>query len=169
MATQKTPLSKSDFVRSQPATLTAAEVLAKARDMGLKLTSQLVYKVRATAKSNGKAKRSSGNSHSTGTGTSKAAFVRGLSNLSPREIVEKAKAAGMKLDLGYVYNIRGAAKRGSTKRRSEVRLGASVPRPITTSSGAESLLKALASEIGLGPAIEILSAERARVRALIGR
>jgi hypothetical protein len=36
------------------------------------------------------------------------------------------------------------------------------------SSNAENLLKAVAAEIGLRPAIEILSRERARVAAVIG-
>jgi len=110
---KKAPISKSDFIRSQPATLSASEVLAKAKAAGLTLTSQLVYKVRGTAK--------------------------------------------------------GAAKRGTRKRRTEIRTGASVPRPITTTSAAENLLRALAAEVGLGSAIEILRTELARVRAVTGR
>ena len=39
--------------------------------------------------------------------TSKADFVRARSHLSPEEIVEDAKAAGLKLDTSYVYNVRG--------------------------------------------------------------
>jgi hypothetical protein len=70
----------------------------------------------------------------------------------------------MKLTTSYVYNVRGAAK---TARR-QGRKGASVTRPITTSSSAESLLKAVGAELGLAEAIAILSAERARVRAAIG-
>jgi hypothetical protein len=49
--------SKSDFVRSQPATLSASEVVAKAKEAGLKLTSQLVYKVRSGGQAKGKAKK----------------------------------------------------------------------------------------------------------------
>jgi hypothetical protein len=70
----------------------------------------------------------------------------------------------MKLSANYVYLIRRAAK----ENRVSVRAGRSVPRPIATSSSAENLLKAVAAEIGLGPAIEILSGERAKVRAVIG-
>jgi hypothetical protein len=43
-----------------------------------------------------------------------------------------------------------------------------VPRPIATASGAEELLKALAAELGLGLAIEILEGDRATVRAALG-
>ncbi len=56
---KKTPKkqSKSDFVRVQPATLSAADVLAKAKAAGLKITPQLVYKVRSVSKPQGKAKK----------------------------------------------------------------------------------------------------------------
>jgi len=40
----------------------------------------------------------------------KAAFVRSLSALMPQEIVKRAKRAGIKLNVGYVYNVRGEAK-----------------------------------------------------------
>lgn len=40
-------ISKSDFIRSQPATLNAVEVVAAAKTAGIKLDSYLVYKVRA--------------------------------------------------------------------------------------------------------------------------
>jgi uncharacterized protein YggU (UPF0235/DUF167 family) len=43
-----------------------------------------------------------------------------------------------------------------------------VPRPIATASRAEDLLKALGAEVGLAKAIEILSGERARVKAVLG-
>jgi hypothetical protein len=70
----------------------------------------------------------------------------------------------MKLSTTYVYIVRAAAK----ENRGLVRAGRSVPRPIATTSSAENLLKAVAAELGLGPAIEIIQAERAQVRAVIG-
>jgi hypothetical protein len=42
-----------------------------------------------------------------------------------------------------------------------------VPRPITTTSSAEDLLKAVGAEIGLGRAIELLLGERARVHSIL--
>jgi hypothetical protein len=176
--TPKPTLSKSDFVRSQPATLSAGEVFAKAKAAGLKLTRQLVYKVRGSTKAKGNPKKTVAakatsistktTSPSTKLPKSKAAFVRGLPASTPAKVVVKqAKAAGIKLGVSYVYNIRGAAKTAAKKKRAAARNGASVPRPITTTSAAEKLLKALAAEIGLGPAIEILSGERARVAAVI--
>jgi len=98
--------------------------------------------------------------------TSKAAFVRAYANLSAREIVAKAKEQGIKMGEPYVYNVRAYAK---TKlgRRKGTRRGHAVTRPITTTSAAESLLTALAAEIGLARAIEILQGERARVHAVL--
>jgi len=182
---KKTPVSKSEFIRMQPAALSAAEVVEKAKAAGIKLRSQLVYNVRGSSK----AKRGAAKKPSTPgpvaprpaaakkapakrPATSKADFVRSRSHLSPREVVEDGKAAGIKLDPGYVYNVRGydAAKRRVTKQaaRRAARKGVAVTRPIASSSKAEDLLKALGAEIGLGRAIEILTGERARVRAVIG-
>jgi len=138
--------SKSDFVRSQPATLSASEVVAKAKDAGLKLTSQLVYKVRSEGQAKGKAKKPAAakkpvaakkpaaakkavaakaavptkeTSASVKAPKSKAAFVRGLSASTPaKDVVKQAKALGLSLSINYVYNIRGAAKLAAKKRRS---------------------------------------------------
>jgi hypothetical protein len=197
--------SKSDFVRSQPATVSASEVVAKAKDAGLKLTSQLVYKVRSEG-AKGKAKKAVATKKPVATKNpvaakkpvatkkavaakapvstketaarvkapkSKAAFVRGLSASTPaKDVVKQAKALGLSLSINYVYNIRGAAKMAAKKKRlvakspavsTLVNGGATTPSAI-----AENLLKAVAAEIGLGPAIAILSGERARVRAVLG-
>jgi len=165
-------------IRKQPASLSAAELVAKGKAAGIKFSTQLVYNVRGGAKPKKVlVKKTSTAKPTTPTKPtqSKAEFVRGRSHLSPKEIVEDAKAAGMKLDVGYVYNVRGAAKaRSKTKgtklaaRRSTERKAPPVPRPITTTSSAETLLKALGAEIGLARAVEILQGERARVRAVIG-
>jgi len=160
---KKTTVSKSDFIRSQPATLSAAEVVAKAKAEGITLDRVLVYKVRIRAKGGAAAKKTSLPKNGV---ASKAAFVRGLPASTPaKEVVAKAKALGLTLSVNYVYNIRGAAK----TRRVAVRAGAGVPRPIAGAPGAESLLKAVAAEVGLAKAIEILAGERARVRAVLGR
>jgi hypothetical protein len=44
------PISKGDWIRAQPASLTAAELVAKAKEAGIKLSSALVYKVHGRAK-----------------------------------------------------------------------------------------------------------------------
>jgi hypothetical protein len=180
-STNAPTVSKSDFVRSQPATLSATEVLAKAKAAGLKLTPQLVYKVRGSAKAKGKPAAAPAKTAIPATTISaaakppksKAAFVRSLPASTPaKEVVKQAKAAELMLGVSYVYNIRGAAKMAAKKKRA----AAKSPAVGTVANGggtrgstsAENLLKVVAAEIGLGPAIEILTGERARVRAVIG-
>ena len=51
----KTPVSKSDFVRSLHPTMPAAKVVEKAKSAGITLTTQYVYKVRSLTKSAAKA------------------------------------------------------------------------------------------------------------------
>lgn len=103
---------------------------------------------------------------------SKADFVRAHANLSPKEIVAKAKEQGFQIGVPYVYNVRAYDKTSRTKgvglaARRARRLGPAVGRPIATTSSAEALLKAVAAEIGLARAIEILQGERARVHAVL--
>lgn len=178
MAAKKPTPNKSAFIRSQPAAMSTADVIAKGKVHGMKISSSLVYMVRT-------AKRTVANvakktvtvpktaAPSNAATMNKADFVRSRSHLSPKEIVEDAKAAGLKLDGGYVYNVRGAAKAKSKTKVTKlaarrVRKAPAVARPTTIPSKAEDLLKAVAAEIGLGRAMEILLGERARARAVIG-
>jgi hypothetical protein len=183
MAAKKTPktnapISKSDFIRQQPASLSAAEVVAKAKAAGIKFAPVLVYKVRGRAKAKrSTAKKASAvvttapTAASTKPAQSKSAFIRSLPSSTPaKEVVKQAKALGMKLTESYIYNVRGAAKKAAKAKRA-----AGSPAVSTVANGggsrvstsAENLLKAVAAEIGLGPAIEILAGERARVAAVI--
>jgi hypothetical protein len=194
--TTKKLQSKADFVRSLSSTMPAAAVIEKGKTVGIRLSKNYIYRVRtwANAAAKSKARKADGTSAAlprrgqqqsekepaAGKGGaaqesagSKASWVRAHPNLSPKEVVEKAAAAGIKFGVHYVYNVRRHQKSGAGNRRREARTlverkGAAVPRPITTASTAESLLKAVAAEIGLGQALEILAGERARVRAAIG-
>ena len=175
----KTP-NKSDFIRSQSATLSGPEVVAKGKAAGITFSSQLVYNVRGGSKvKKGEAKKKTATAKPTAASSkaapatiSKADFVRAHASLSPKEIVKKGRAEGLKFDVHYVYNVRAYSKTSGKKKRAKraapSRKAASVSRPITTSTKAETLLRAVAAEIGLGRAMEILSAERAMVRAVIG-
>jgi hypothetical protein len=49
-AAATSPISKSDWIRAQPPSLTAAEVVAKAKGAGIKIEPVLVYKVHGRAK-----------------------------------------------------------------------------------------------------------------------
>jgi hypothetical protein len=181
MATKKTTPNKSAFIRSQPAAMSTADVIAKGKAEGMKISSSLVYMVRGRTKPKSAAPKSTAAAMTSAPAkriprsapaASKAAFVRSRSHLSPREIVEDAKAAGVKLDVGYVYNVRGAAKAKSSvkviKQAARTARTAPVGRPVSVLSRVEDLLKAIAAELGLGRALEILATERARVRAVIG-
>jgi hypothetical protein len=98
----------------------------------------------------------------------KSAFVRGLpSNMPAKDVVEKAKAQGMKISVAYVYSIRTAAKAGA-RRANTAAGGAPVAKSFTTGGRAEDLLRAVAAELGLSRAIGLLQAEQAKVRAVLG-
>src|SRR6185295_11539315 len=95
----------------------------------------------------------------------KTDFVRGLpAHMPAKDVVEKAKAVGLKLTPGYVYEIRSASKR--PKRNGRVRLVAS--NGMSTSPrragvmDADELLRAVAAEIGLSRAIAILQEQQRR-------
>jgi hypothetical protein len=103
---------------------------------------------------------------------SKADFVRRFPNSTPKEIVQKAVAAGIQIGVGYVYNVRSSGS--AAKKSATVPKPTPKPNPTTvgrhpgTSERAEGLLRALAAEIGLGRATEILAGQRAIVRAVLG-
>jgi hypothetical protein len=117
MAAKKTPRkqSKFAFIRSQPSTLSAAEVVAKGKAKGLKFDVTYVHKARRMAKAkkrpaNRRLTYAKGAPRSRSVLLSKADFVRAHPNLSPKEVVAKAKATGVKFDVQYVYNVRAYDK-----------------------------------------------------------
>jgi hypothetical protein len=176
-------LNKSDFIRNQPTSLGPSEVVAKGKAEGIKFTSQLVYNVRGRSKAKKKAKTNAAKKASTSpTSTaapaktkSKADFVRTYPSLSPKEIVEKARAAGVKFDVAYVYRVRAMgkttrkAKSAAAKTTTPAAVNGAVPSVAlpAASSSTEDLLRAVAAELGLGRAVEILAGERERVRAVL--
>lgn len=101
----------------------------------------------------------------------KTDFVRGLpAHMPAKDVVEKAKAVGLKLTPGYVYEIRSASKR--PKRSARVRLAASngmstSPRK-ARAMDADEVLRAVAAEIGLSRAIAILQEQHRRVLVVLG-
>jgi hypothetical protein len=103
----------------------------------------------------------------------KSAFVRSLPATMPaKDVVERAKAQGVKLTVAYVYSIRTAAKLGARRlARGDAPAGGRSPNGMVPSSSArvEDLLRAVAAELGLSRAIGLLQAEQAKVRAVIGR
>jgi hypothetical protein len=103
--------------------------------------------------------------------TNKSAFVRGLpGDMSAKDVVSKAKAAGLTLTENYVYTIRSAAKNKAKKGT-----GRGPGRPKGSKSAAVSLgsngslekdFVAAALELGLGNAEKLLAKLRARIKAV---
>src|SRR5580658_10178730 len=152
--------SKSDFIRAQPPTVSDAGVTSAD-------SKTAATKSRGTPSSKTPIQLPK----------SKADFVRAHPNLSPKEIVEKAAAAGIKLGWRYVYNVRATDKVARKRKRATAKGRISTPAAANraapsvasaaASSSAEDLLRAVAAELGLGRAVEILARERARVRAIL--
>ena len=116
-------------------------------------------------------------SHSTKAKISKAAFVRSIAPSTPaKEVVAKAKAQGITLTDAYVYNVRAtwrATKTAPTKPALRQPKSSTAKRgPVTVrlsgARGVEDLLRAVAAELGLVRAIDVLEAEHRRVRKLLG-
>jgi hypothetical protein len=94
----------------------------------------------------------------------KADFVRALPESMPaKEIVEKAKDAGLKLSTAYVYVIRSQARTG-TKKKPKSESSSGSPR---ASAGAEARLIAAAGELGLTRSIDLLTREKTRLMKML--
>jgi len=83
---------------------------------------------------------------------SKADFVRSLHGLKPQEILKRAKAAGIPLTIGYVYNVRGSANAKAKKSRGTKPAAKRTPaRPTSKPTGLkqaiEQLVRRCADEI----------------------
>ncbi|MCC6527291.1 MAG: hypothetical protein IT373_31875 [Polyangiaceae bacterium] len=97
----------------------------------------------------------------------KADFTLAHPDTPAKELVAKAKAAGFALTEKYIYTTRSLAR--ARKERDERRARAGVSGPSGASSPVSGLLLAVAAEIGLQRAIELLEAERKRVVAMLQR
>ena len=172
MAANKTQ-SKSDFIRSQPSTLSAAEVVAKAKAEGIKIDPALVYRVQGRTGAKRKARRFPRPSRPRPLGASRSRRPPS-SAPSPRTCPSRRSSRrqekGIRIADTYVYRARRSAKKKVTKAAAREDHRPDGP------CGAEAHchhvigrepVKAVAAELGLGRAMEILAEERARVRAVI--
>lgn len=104
----------------------------------------------------------------------KTAFVLGLpSDMPAKEVVSKAKEAGITISDGYVYEIRSATKRKAQKDRSTAK-GKPGPKPKAARAPADgpalATLSRLVVEHGVGRVREMLNEIEQRVeRMLAGR
>jgi hypothetical protein len=173
-------------VRELRQTTSSAEVVEKSKAAGSTFNASLVGKVRRWAPKDGHTKTArmamrtstAPSPRSSKPVKSKAEFVRTLPPSTPaKEVVAKAKAAGISITENHVYSVRSVDKRA--KKKSAPKSNASKPAVTAAtivagssapkvSTKAELLLKAVAAEIGFANAIAVLQGERARVRGLIG-
>ena len=120
----KPSVTKSDVIRSMP-NASAGDIIKKAKSLGLKLTANHVYAVRAIDKRRGRPARLGGGGAAVASTTSatratssrgsdrrqsKTAFIRGFARDMPAaDVVEEAKRAGVKISKAYVYRVRALA------------------------------------------------------------
>lgn len=165
--TKPTP-TKSDVIRSMP-NASATDIIKKARSLGLKLTANHVYAVRAIDKRRGKPGRLSKSNPGPAQSarprnpSSKTAFIRGFTSDTPAaKVVDAGKKAGIKLSKEYVYRVRALAKPqgGGPGRRSLGRIPAAA---IGATTGEEQRFATLAMEIGLVRATALLQRVRQKL------
>jgi hypothetical protein len=155
--------TKSDVIRSMP-TAGASDIIKKAKSLGLTLTANHVYAVRAIDKRRGKPSRLNGaqGGGTSGKISSKTAFIRGFGSDTPAaKVVAEAKRAGVKISKEYVYRVRALTKptlaaAGRGGKANGAGSGKSNPR-------SERRLTSLALEIGLLRATVLLDRVRDRL------
>lgn len=168
-ATKAAP-TKSDVIRSMP-NASATDIIKKARSLGLKLTANHVYAVRAIDKRRGKPGRLSKGAAPTSQAarprnpSSKTAFIRGFTSDTPAaKVVDAGKKAGIKLSKGYVYRVRALAKPHSGGGGGGGRLlGRAHAAAIGATTGEEQRFATLAMEIGLVRATALLQRVRQKL------
>jgi hypothetical protein len=190
MPTPKSKLSK--FILSLPVTLSGAQVVAHAKSKGLKTSRANVSRVRSlygskavtpstrvTTTVSKTAPANSAAPETSKTTLNKSDFIRAQpATMSPADVVAKGNAEGVKFGRSLVYMVRGAAmaRKGvakplAAKATASTTVTAKGPAPSSkwpaTTSSVEDLLCAVAAELGLGRAVEILAGERARVQSIL--
>jgi len=153
----------------------AGDIIKKAKSLGLVLTANHVYAVRAIDKRRGRPARLGGRTDTTQTSAapkrdSKTDFIRGFAHDTPAaEVVEQAKRAGVKISKAYVYRVRaltssGAAVNGERKPGRHGRAGGGATGGHDRKDPRiEKRLAALALEIGLLRATVLLNRMRAKL------
>ena len=168
----KPTVTKSDVIRSMP-TASAGDIIKKAKSLGLELTANHVYAVRAIDKRRGRPARLGGgpavSAPSKPKGRSKTAFIRAFARDTPAAtVVAEAKRAGVKISKAYVYRVRAlepAAPIGKVGRRiGHGPAHAAMAVPNRPNPRSEQRLTSLALEIGLLRANVLLDRVRARLR-----
>ena len=168
--------NKSAFVRSLAFDMPSADVIARAKTQGMKLTRNDVHAIRAIArrKTTPSAKPSSSNARAAGSsGVNKSEFVRSLpGTLSAAEVITRGKSKGIRLSAAQIYTIRANARRKGTNAPAERSSGVTKNVARTTRLGRgddsrEADFISAALDLGLTRAEGLISALRAKVVAAL--
>ena len=91
-------------------------------------------------------------------------------DLPAKQVMAAAKAKGLKATESNIYRVRrlGTPKQRPAPSAPTGRGSSPSSRGVGASGGAEQVLRAVAAELGLAHAIELLTAQRAKVRSLLG-
>jgi hypothetical protein len=135
--------NKVAFVLSLPFDTRPTDVVAKAKEAGISVSSSYVSRIQARARTRAEGAKSS-----------KAAA--------------SAKSPGGKKQAGAKRPARKTVVKSATKRAAtRIPKTATAETPLRRTTAAEDLLRAVAAEIGMGRAIQILEAEHRRVTAIL--
>jgi chemotaxis protein histidine kinase CheA len=199
MPRPKSELTK--FILGLPATLSTAEVVEKVKAAGMETTESNVHRVRrglqkrpakapaakapAAKAPAAKAPEAPKADADKGEGAqSKAGFVRSLPRTMPvKDVVAKAKAAGLEISEKYVYGIRADAKPAPAKSSAKpAKKAAPAPKKaqapaakkpaapaaeVASGSPREAQLRRLVLELGIARSRKVLDEMEQRLEALI--
>jgi hypothetical protein len=162
-AAKKSP-NKSAFIRSLPADMPAADVVAKAKAANLKLTPAFVYAIRSKSRTKGKGRGAKRGPKPAGGKQSASDFVRAQpASMKAGDVVSAGAKQGIKFSTNLVYAVRAAAgKRGGG--RGGARRGRGVA---AGGGGGEATFRQLALDLGIGRARQLIDSLESRLRELI--
>jgi hypothetical protein len=165
--------NKSAFVRSLAFDMPSAEVIARAKAKGMRLTRNDVHAIRAIARRKTRQPKPSGaNARSgSGGGVNKSAFVRSLpASLSAAEVIARGKSKGIRLSAAQVYTIRANARRKRPKASVERSPRSNKAQLTAANIGAdtrEAEFIAAALDLGLTKADALIAALRSKAVAAV--
>jgi len=183
-------ISKTAFVLAQPPGTKPKQIAEAASAAGIEITAKYVSNILSAAKSAGKkapAKKTAAKTapakavvpakKGRSSGGNKSEFIRSVpKDVKPAEVVKLAAAKGISITAGLVHTVRSQLKKKGVESLAPTakRPGrppsahkSPAPAPVGGSSDRERQLVALAVDVGLARAVELIEGLRARIGELI--
>ncbi|MGH8658777.1 MAG: hypothetical protein ACREV4_09985 [Gammaproteobacteria bacterium] len=173
---KKEPVSKAEFVRSQPATASVDQVVETARSAGIQLTRDYVYKVRGGMKKDKKPtsgkkqgppsraarKKVGPSSPQPETRPRMADLIRSLPTSMPtREVVIEIAKKGLDVSPDYVSRVRRETRHRGSKKGPQ-------PRPVgKTGANIEATFRKSVLDLGLEKSRRLLAEVERKLKDLI--